>query len=217
MLLINKPDFTLVSDRRLVKAADVATVRTAEEVIAAAEADAARIREEAKVAFEEEKKRGYEKGLKDGKLEIAMQKLEQLDQSVAFMESVEVKMADVVMKALKSCVMEIGDKEMVINIVRKTMNAVIRTQRHVTLKVAPEMVAVVKERVDSLRLDYPTVETFDVVEDPRLKGPACILETEAGVADASVDTQLAAIERSLARHLSGNAGQSGATGKGIGA
>ena len=217
MLLINKPDFTLVSDRRLVKAADVATVRTAEEVIAAAEADAARIREEAKAAFEEEKKRGYEKGLKDGKLEIAMQKLEQLDQSVAFMESVEVKMADVVMKALKSCVMEIGDKEMVVNIVRKTMNAVIRTQRHVTLKVAPEMVAVVKERVGALRLEYPTVETFDVVEDPRLKGPACILETEAGVADASVDTQLAAIERSLARHLSGKAGQSGDTGKGVGA
>jgi len=217
MLLINKPDFTLVSDRRLVKAADVATVRTAEEVIAAAEADAARIREEAKAAFEEEKKRGYEKGLKDGKLEIAMQKLEQLDQSVAFMESVEVKMADVVMKALKSCVMEIGDKEMVVNIVRKTMNAVIRTQRHVTLKVAPEMVAVVKERVGALRIEYPTVETFDVVEDPRLKGPACILETEAGVADASVDTQLAAIERSLARHLSGKAGQFGDTGKGAGA
>ena len=217
MLLINKPDFTLVSDRRLVKATDVATVRTAEEVIAAAEADAARIREEAKTAFEEEKKRGYEKGLKDGKLEIAMQKLEQLDQSVAFMESVEVKMADVVMKALKSCVMEIGDKEMVVNIVRKTMNAVIRTQRHVTLKVAPEMVAVVKERIGALRLEYPTVETFDVVEDPRLKGPACILETEAGVADASVDTQLAAIERSLARHLSGKTGQSEATGKGVGA
>jgi len=217
MLLINKPDFTLVSDRRLVKAADVATVHTAEEVIAAAEADAARIREEAKAAFEEEKKRGYEKGLKDGKLEIAMQKLEQLDQSVAFMESVEVKMADVVMKALKSCVMEIGDKEMVVNIVRKTMNAVIRTQRHVTLKVAPEMVAAVKERVAALRLDYPTVETFDVVEDPRLKGPACILETEAGVADASVDTQLAAIERSLARHLSGKAEQAGMSGEGVGA
>jgi type III secretion protein L len=217
MLLINKPDFTLVSDRRLVKAADVATVRTVEEVIAAAEADAARIREEAKAAFEEEKKRGYEKGLKDGKLEIAMQKLEQLDQSVAFMESVEVKMADVVMKALKSCVMEIGDKEMVVNIVRKTMNAVIRTQRHVTLKVAPEMVSAVKERVEALRMEYPTVETFDVVEDPRLKGPACILETEAGVADASVETQLEAIERSMARHLSGKSVQTGDSGKGAGA
>ena len=42
----------------------------------------------------------------------------------------------------------------------------------------------------------------EVVEDPRLKGAACILETEAGVADASVETQLAAIEKSLKRHLS---------------
>ena len=203
MLLIGNPDFTLTSDRRLVKASEVATVKSAAEIVAAAEAEAARIREEAKAAFEEERKRGFEKGLQDGKLEIAMQKLEQVDQSVAFMESVEGKMADIVMKALKSCVVEIGDREMVVNIVRKTMSAVIRTQRHVTLKVAPEMVSVVKERVSALRLDYPTVETFDVVEDPRLKGPACILETEAGVADASVETQLAAIERSLKRHIAG--------------
>ena len=203
MLLIGKPDFTLTSDRRLVKASEVATVKSAAEIVAAAEAEAARIREEAKAAFEEERKRGFEKGLQDGKLEIAMQKLEQVDQSVAFMESVEGKMADIVMKALKSCVVEIGDREMVVNIVRKTMSAVIRTQRHVTLKVAPEMVSVVKERVSALRLDYPTVETFDVVEDPRLKGPACILETEAGVADASVETQLAAVERSLKRHIAG--------------
>ena len=201
MLLVNKPDFTIASDRRIVKATEMATVCSAEEIIAAAEADAARIREEAKVAFEEEKKRGYEKGLADGKMEITMQKLDLLDSSVAFMEGVEQKMADVVLKALKSFVVEVGDREMVVNIVRKTLNAVIRTQRHVTLKVAPEMVSVVKERVAALRQDYPTVESFDVIEDSRLKGPACILETEAGVADASVDTQLAAIEKSLQRHI----------------
>lgn len=201
MLLIEKQNFTLASDRRLVKAADVATAKSAAEIVADAEAEARRIREKAKAAFEEERKRGYEKGLQDGKLEIAMQKLEQVDQSVAFMESVEGKMADIVMKALRSFVVEVGDKEMVVNIVRKTMNAVIRTQRHVTLKVAPEMAQVVKDRVAVLRKDYPTVESFDVVEDERLKGPACILETEAGVADASVESQFAAIERSLKRHL----------------
>lgn len=205
MLLIDKPDFKLVSDRRLVKATEVATVRSADEIIAAAEAEAARTREEAKAAFEAEKRRGYEEGLQNGKMEIAMLKLDQVDQSVAFMESVEGKMADVVMKALKSCVVEIGDREMVVNIVRKTMGAVIRTQRHVTLKVAPEMIGVVKERLDEIRSDYPTVETFDVVEDSRLKGAACVLETEAGVADASVDTQLAAIEKSLRKHVAGGA------------
>ena len=202
MLLLNKEDFVLQSDRRVVKATDVATVKSAAEIVAAAEAEAARIINDAKVAFEMEKKRGYEKGLADGKTEIAMQKLDQVDQSVSFMESVEAKMADIVMKALKSFVVEIGDREMVVQIVRKTMNAVIRTQRQVTLKVAPELVETVRARVAEFRTAYPTVETFDVVEDPRLKGPACILETEAGVADASVDTQLAAIEKSLKRHIS---------------
>ena len=202
MLLLKKEDFVLQSDRRVVKATDVATVKSAAEIVAAAEAEAARIINDAKVAFEMEKKRGYEKGLADGKTEIAMQKLDQVDQSVSFMESVEAKMADIVMKALKSFVVEIGDREMVVQIVRKTMNAVIRTQRQVTLKVAPELVETVRARVAEFRTAYPTVETFDVVEDPRLKGPACILETEAGVADASVETQLAAIEKSLKRHIS---------------
>lgn len=206
MLLVNKPNFQVVSDRRLVKSHDVATVRSAEEIIAAAEAEAERIREDAKAAFEAEKKRGYETGLQNGKMEIAMQKLDLVDQSVAFMESVESKMADVVLKALKSFVTEVGDKEMVIQIVRKTMAAVIRTQRQVTLKVAPEMVASVKARLAELRADYPSIESMDVVEDSRLTGPACVLETEAGVADASVDTQLAAIERSLKRHLTGGKG-----------
>ena len=71
MLLVNKPDFVLEADRRVVKVTDVATVRSATEIIAAAEAEAARIREEAKAAFEAEKQRGYEKGLSDGKMEIA--------------------------------------------------------------------------------------------------------------------------------------------------
>ena len=206
MLLVNKQDFQLASDRRLVKAAEVATVQTADEIIAAAEADAARIREEAKVAFEEEKKKGYEKGLADGKLEISMQKIDLLASSVAFMESVEDKMADVVLKALRSCVVEIGDKEMVVQIVRKTMNAVIRTQRQVTLKVAPEMVDVVRARVAELRAAYTTIETLDVVEDPRLKGTACLLETEAGVAEASVETQIAAIEKSIQKHIKNHGG-----------
>ena len=201
MLLINKGDFVLQSDRRVVKAADVATVRSAAEIVAAAETQAAQIREDAKAAYEEERKKGYDKGIADGKTEIAMQKLDLVDSSVAFMENVEEKMSEIVMKALKSCVAEIGDREMVIQIVRKTMAAVIRTQRQVTLKVSPELVETVRARVSELTASFPTIETFDVVEDPRLKGSACVLETEAGVADASVESQLAAIERSLKKHI----------------
>lgn len=202
MLLIDKSGFTLRSSGRLVKAEEVAAANTAVETLASAEAEAARIREEAKVAFEDEKKRGYEEGLAQGRMEIAEKKLEMLDETVSYMESVESRMADIVMKALHKCVEEIGDQELVVQVVRKVMSAVIRTQKQVTLKVAPDMAPVVRERLSQILADYPTVEHIDVIEDDRLKGPACMIETEAGVADGSVDSQLAAIERSIRRHFS---------------
>ena len=206
MLLVNKAKLSLASDRRLVRASDVATVRGAADIIAAAEAEAAEIREAAKREAEAERKRGYEQGLDEGRAEIVDKKLELVDSSVLFMESVEGKMADIVMTALRKCVAEIGDEALVVQIVKKVMEAVIRTQKKVILKVAPEMVSVVRAKLGELTSRYPTVETADVVEDERLKGTACILETEAGVADASIDTQLAAIERSIQRHLSRSVG-----------
>ncbi len=202
MLLIKKNNLEIQTPIRLVKADEVASVLNAGELIAAAEEEAARIREAAKLAYEEEKRRGYEKGLEDGKAAIVAKKLELLDESVAFMESVEDKMVDVVMKALQKCVMEIGEKEMVVQIVRKVMNAVVRTQRHITLKVAPDMVSVVKERLNEIMQEYPLLDEIDVLEDSRLKGASCMIETEAGVADASIDTQLAAIEKSMRKHFS---------------
>ena len=177
MLLVDKKDFTLRSSGRLVKADEVAAAQSAAEALAAAEAEAARIREEAKAAFEAEKKRGYEQGLAQGRMEIAEKKLEMLDESVAYMESVEGRMAEIVMKALHKCVEEIGDKELVVQVVRKVMSAVIRTQKQVTLKVAPDMTDEVKARLSSILADYPTVDHVDVVGDDRLKGPACMIET----------------------------------------
>ena len=202
MLCIKKNNFELSTPIRLVKAEEVSAVCRAEEVIAAAEAEAERIRQAAQLAFEAEKKRGYEKGLEDGKADIVARKLELLDESVAFMESVEGKMVDVVMQALKKCVMEIGDRELVVQVVRKVMNAVVRNQRHITLKVAPDMMSEVRSRLNEIMADYPLLDELDLQEDPRLKGAACLIETEVGIADASVDTQWVAIEKSLKKHFS---------------
>ncbi len=202
MLLLKKNSFELHSPTRLVKAEEAAAVRRAQEMLADAEAEAARIRGSAQEAYDAEKQRGYAEGLEEGKAAIVAKKLEMLDESVAFMESVEGKMVEVVMTALKKCVMEIGDEELVVQIVRKVMNAVVRNQRRITLKVAPEMVSVVRGRLNEILADYPLLEEIDVQENTRLSGAACMIETEAGIADASVETQLAAIEASLKKHFS---------------
>lgn len=202
MLLVKKNELEIVSSGRLVKAEDVAAVRSALDIIAAAEAQADKLRKDALTAYEAEKRRGFEEGLQDGLKKVVEDKLDFAYESAAYMESVEGKLADIVIKALKKCVSQTGDRTLVVEIVRKAMKAVIRNQRQITLKVAPDMVDTVKARLDEILSDYPALERVDVVEDSRLKGPAAIIETEAGVADASVDTQLAAIESSIRKHFS---------------
>jgi type III secretion protein L len=202
MLLVKKNDLELVSSGRLVKAADVAAVKTADEIIAAAEAEAARLKAAAVQAYEYEKRRGFEEGLQNGLKKVIEDKLDFVYESAAHMESLEGKLADIVIKALYKCVSQIGDKTLVIEIIRKIMKAVVRNQRQIVLKVAPDMVETVNARLNEILADFPVLERVEVVEDARLKGSAAIIETEAGIADASVETQLAAIEKSIRKHFS---------------
>ncbi|MBR3924279.1 MAG: HrpE/YscL family type III secretion apparatus protein [Kiritimatiellae bacterium] len=202
MLLVKKQSFELSSSARLVKATDVQTVCDAQSVIAAAEAEAARLVEAAKAAYEEERRKGYAKGLADVQAEVARRKLELADESAVFMASVEEKMGDIVMKALRKCVDEIGDRELIVQVVRKVMKAVVRNQRQITLRVAPDMVETVRSRMSDILADFPLLDEVDVQEDARLKGTACAVETAAGIADASIDTQLAAVEESIRRRFS---------------
>ena len=201
MLLLKTKSFDVEAAGARVSSEEAGAIATAEQVVAAAEAEAARIAEAAKADAERERRRGYADGLAEGRQEILMQKLDLLDESVRYMESVELKMADIAMKALRKCVAEIGDKELVVQIVRKSMQAVVRNQRQITVKVAPEMVPVVRARLDQILKDFPSVAAANVVEDAHLSGTACVVETEAGLVEASVEGQLAAIEKSIRKNL----------------
>ncbi len=202
MLLIKKNGFEIASASRLVKAEEVAAVRSAAETLAAAEAEAERLRSTAAAAFEDERRRGFEQGLEEGRAKVVADKLDFVYESAAYMRDVEDKLADVVIKALWKCVSQIGDRNLILEIIRKLLKAVIHNQRHVTLKVAPDMVQEVRGRLDEVLADYPALERIDIEEDSRLKGAAAIIETEAGIADASVESQLNAIESSIRRHFS---------------
>lgn len=197
MLLLKRNGFEVSSDSPLVKGDEVAVVAKAEEIVNAAEAEASRIAEDAKSAYEAERQRGYEDGLAEGRKQILAQKLEMLDESIAYMERVEGELSDIVVKALRKFVCDIGDRELVVQIVRKSLDAIIRNQSAVTLRVAPEMVATVKERLGEILAEFPSVLRADVKENPHLKGAACVVETEVGSVEASVEGQLEAIEKSM--------------------
>lgn len=201
MLLLKRQTFEVSSNGPHVSAEDAAALAHAEEIVAAADAEAEKIAREAKAAYAAERQRGYAEGIAAGKAEILCQKLDLVDESVRYIESVEEKMAEIVIKALKKCVSEVGDRDLVVQIVRKAMAAVVRNQRQITIRVAPEMVPVVKERLQTILADFPSVSFADIAEDAHLAATACVVETEAGLVEASVDGQIAAIEKSIRKNF----------------
>ena len=70
--------------------------------------------------------------------------------------------------------------------------------RHVTIRVAPADEKAVREGLASMLASVPGGASFlDVVPDARLERGACLLESELGVVDASLETQLKALENAL--------------------
>ena len=100
---------------------------------------------------------------------------------------------------LKKCIAEIGDRELMIQVIQKSMQAVVRNQQQIVLKVSPEMLPTVKERLNDILSKFPGVNYINLMEDGRLKGVSCILETDAGNVDASLDVQRTAIEKALCK------------------
>jgi len=202
MLLLKRKSFEVEAGTPVVTGEEAGVVAQAADIVAAAEAEAVRIVEAAKESFEAEKNRGYVEGLAAARQDELEKKLGLVDDAVAYMEKVEGRMGDLVVKAMKKCVAEIGEKELIVQIVRKSMQAIVRAQRQVKIKVAPEMVETVKERLSNILEQFPSVAFAEVVEDAHLTGTACVVETDAGSVEASIDGQLAAIEKSIKRSFS---------------
>ena len=197
MLIIRQGNLQIETTGRLVKRAEAQSIAEAMDVLSAAQKEAEDVRQKAQEEFEAQRKLGYEKGLEDSKEEIAIQKLEQVEKSIDYLGSMENKIVEIVLTALKKCVAEIGDRELMVQVVQKAMQAVVRNQQQIALKVSPEMLPTVKERLNEIISKFPGVNYINLMEDSHLKGVSCIIETDAGNVEASLDNQLAAIEKTL--------------------
>ncbi|MBR6058862.1 MAG: HrpE/YscL family type III secretion apparatus protein [Victivallales bacterium] len=197
MIIIRQGNLQIETTERLVKRSEAQSIVDAMELLEAVRKEAEDIRRQAQEEFETQRKLGYEKGLEEGKEEIAIQKLEQVEKSIDYLGSMENKIVEIVLTALKKCVAEIGDRELMVQVIQKAMQAVVRNQQQIALKVSPEMLPTVKERLNEILSKFPGVNYINLMEDSHLKGVSCVIETDAGNVEASLDNQLAAIEKTL--------------------
>lgn len=177
---------------KVLKAADVDTLHDAASLIEAAKAHAAEIEKKAEAVYEERYQQGYEDGVEFGKMENAEKMMETVLASVEFIESIENTVVSVVNQSIRKIIGELDDEERIKRIVGTALNTV-RGQQRVTVRVNPS-----EEPTVSRALAAMTSGSYlTVVADPRLGPDSCILESELGVVDASLETQLKALEHAF--------------------
>lgn len=184
----------------ILRAADVQAWTDAQGLLERARADADRIRAEALAAFEAEKLKGFEEGLAQAQLEQTERMIDNASRMVDFFASVEQRMVGLVMDAVRRIIAEYDDAERVMAVVRSGLN-VLRNQKQLTLRLAPEHAESVRGRASELLQQFPGVGMVDIVSDSRLKGDAAILESDIGVVEASIEMQLQALEQGFKKML----------------
>ena len=182
---------------RVIKSAEASILLESGQLLDAAKQRVADMEEAARQAYEEQRVKGYEDGQEDCRAEYAEKMLEVAMQSVEYIESLEQTIVKVVTEAVERVIGEIDADERIVRIVRTALNAV-RSQQHVVVRVAPADEKAVTEALAPMLGGGPGGSGFlNVIMDPRLAPGSCILESELGVLDASLDTQLKALARAF--------------------
>lgn len=195
---IKTDNLQLAPGLKVLKAKDYASYLDSQHLVEAANSKAESIIANAQQAYETEKQRGYQDGLAQAKIENAQTMVETLARCNDYYQQVEEKMTGVVLEAVRKIIDTFDDVDTTVSVVREALQLV-SNQKQVILHVHPEQVVEVREKVAGVLSDFPEVGYVDVVADARLKNGGCILETEVGIIDASIDGQLHALKQAIDR------------------
>jgi len=196
MLSIKSDHLQLLPHQKIIRQQAYAELVQAESIVAQAHAEANKIKQEAINVYEAEKKRGFQEGQTQAKLQMAEHMVDYVTKMVAHMHQFENRLVDMLIQALRQIIGEIDKRELILGVVAKALQ-VVRTQKRVMIRVAPSDLPFVEQQLNALLSQFPSMDVLDVMADNRLQPGDCMLETDVGIVDARLEQQLAIVQRSI--------------------
>jgi flagellar biosynthesis/type III secretory pathway protein FliH len=175
-------------------------------IVARAEAEAERIRNEAR-------QEGFAEGMVTGREQLralAEPVVDALSQAVEELRVLRGDAADIVEQEAVVLAMEIAEKvvagalnvepERVLDVVRGALRAIVERER-IVIQVNPEDLGILREGLDELAGSLGGIEHVEVQEERRVKRGGAVVRTSVGEIDANITTKLerarAAVEEQL--------------------
>lgn len=190
----------------MLSAAETARLVTAAELLAEARREAGRIVAEAEEVYARRQEEGYQEGLAEGRLAQAEKMMETTLAAVEYLEALESTIVRVVADSVRKVAGNLDPGNLIVNIVHKALESV-RGQQRALIRLSPEDEKRARSRLEeTLGASLGQTGWLEIKADPRLKRGDCLLESELGVVDAGLETQLRVIEEALKSRVRGSGG-----------
>ena len=174
----------------------------AEDIIAEAEQILANAKKEADAmwekAYAEAKRDGYEAGIKDGRMEIERmrndflkEKKQQQSEYVEMLESMESDLVGIMLEVFERVtkVLSADKKDIMVHLIDNALNH-IESSKEFVIRVSKDDYQFVTKHKEFLQEAVPQNGSLEIVKDATLERNQCLIETDGGIFDCSLDVQL---------------------------
>lgn len=179
---------------RIIKKDTYAIFGQAEDILAAARAKAADMLTAAEKVYQSEKQRGYTEGLEKARAKMAEEMAAAALRTEQHFRTIEEETVSLVMAVVRKVLHAIEPRALVVAQVSKALEA-FRGSPRVTLKVHPQVADDLHARLREITAKRPDIDLIDVKTTPDLAPDQLIVESATGILEASIETQLKAIEQ----------------------
>lgn len=90
-----------------------------------------------------------------------------------------------------------SDPQVLLNMIIDVLKSVSKNEPKITIKVRPQSVQFIKDTIPNITYQYGIDSKINIVADPSIDEGGCILQTNNGIVDVSVDTQVEIIKKAL--------------------
>ena len=194
--LISTDNLQLLSERKVFKEAEYAALLDAAAVLDAARAEAARMAAQAERDAALALERGRVEGLRRGQAEYAERLATDALATQRQLQALRASMAQIVVRALAQLMGDVDPARLLESALRR-VDALLRAEPFVALRVAPAQEAGLRSALAVLGRDASWALAAAVTADPALADGVCIVSTASGTLEIGVDAQLAAFRKAV--------------------
>ena len=90
-----------------------------------------------------------------------------------------------------------SDPQVLINTIIDVLKMVSKSEPKIVIRVQPSAVQFIKDTIPNITYEYGIDSKINIVADPSITDGGCVFQTNNGIVDASVDTQLEIIKKAL--------------------